>query len=130
MKRIAWFAPILLAVLLFGCDGFGFYGKVTNEQVYADHISATLTMNDNGPENDARFIMYEVFNLACKHKDAERLTLQILVITKSKEQKDFGRHSWDDLSNVRSYENKLEYAEKEKSQLLSLRRKLTSLLEK
>ncbi|MCD4829940.1 MAG: hypothetical protein K8R90_10975 [Candidatus Cloacimonetes bacterium] len=128
MKRMIWLAPLALALLLLGCDGFGLFGKVTDEQLYGDLLTAKLTISDKGPENDAKFIMYEVFNLAQKWPEAERITLQITIISKSKEELDFGRHSWSDISEIRGYENKLEFIDKEKNLLLRIRRKLRKFL--
>jgi len=130
MKRLIWMVALAVAILLAGCDGFGLFGKISDEQFYGDHISATLTLNDKGAENDAKFIMYEVFHLARKWPDADRMTLQINIMSKRKEMLDFGRHRWDDLDEIRGYENKLEFIEKEKNSLIRLRRKLQSFLNK
>lgn len=130
MKRLLWLVPIAIALLITGCDGFGLYGKITDEQIYGDRLSAKLTLPDKGPENDAKFIYYEVFNLARKWPEAKSVTLEITIISKRKEHLDFGRHTFSDLEEMRKHENKITYTEANKGKLRKMTRNLRSFLKK
>ena len=130
MKHLMWILPVLVGLLLAGCDGFGLYGKVSDEELFGDHLNARLVISDKGPENDAKYIMYEAFNLARKWPEAERLTLQIVIVSKRKVELDFGRHRWDNLAEMRELENKLVYVDKNKAKLRSLQNKLKQFLSK